>query len=137
MEKFLIKMGLFHGKANPMNYTIGQVAKINHLSISQLRYYDNQGLFPFLKRTEKGDRVFDEDALKFLEIILCLKNTGMPIKDIKQFVDWSMDGDGTLPQRLEMMKQQEINVLHQIRDTEENLIKIQEKIARLQREMKK
>ncbi|PGV50080.1 MerR family transcriptional regulator [Bacillus sp. AFS037270] len=119
-----------------MNYTIGQVSKINHLSISKLRYYDSQGLFPFLKRTEKGDRVFNEDALKFLEIILCLKNTGMPIKDIKQFVDWSMDGDDTIPQRLEMMKQQEINVLQQIRDTEENLIKIQQKIARLEREMK-
>lgn len=110
MVKSLIKMGLFlgkHHKENHMNYTIGQVAKINHLSISQLRYYDNQGLFPFLKRTEKGDRVFNEDALKFLEIILCLKHTGMPIKDIKQFVDWSMDGDDTSPQRLEMMKQQE------------------------------
>jgi DNA-binding transcriptional MerR regulator len=120
-----------------MNYTIGQIAKMNHLSISQLRYYDNQGLFPFLKRTEKGDRVFDEDALKFLDIILCLKNTGMPIKDIKQFVDWSMNGNDTIPQRLEMMKQQEINVLQQIRDTEENLIKIQQKIARLEREGKK
>jgi hypothetical protein len=42
-------MGLFLGKGNPMNYTIGQVAKINHLSISQLRYYDNQGLFPFIQ----------------------------------------------------------------------------------------
>ncbi|WP_255286663.1 MerR family transcriptional regulator [Bacillus sp. AFS076308] len=132
-------MGLFlgkHHKGNYINYTIGQVSKINHLSISKLRYYDSQGLFPFLKRTEKGDRVFNEDALKFLEIILCLKNTGMPIKDIKQFVDWSMDGDDTIPQRLEMMKQQEINVLQQIRDTEENLIKIQQKIARLEREMK-
>lgn len=120
-----------------MHYTIGQVAKLNHLSISQLRYYDNQGLFPFLKRTDKGDRVFDEDALKFLEIILCLKNTGMPIKDIKQFVDWCMDGVDTIPERLEMMKQQEINVQQQIRDTEENLLKIQQKIARLERELKK
>ncbi|PLS15909.1 MerR family transcriptional regulator [Bacillus sp. M6-12] len=120
-----------------MNYTIGQVAKINQLSISQLRYYYNQGLFPFLKRTEKGNRVFDHDALKFLDIILCLKNTGMLIKDIKQFVDWSMGGNDTIPQRLEMMKQQEINVLQQIRDTEENVIKIQQKIARLERERKK
>ncbi|MFC3882410.1 MerR family transcriptional regulator [Bacillus songklensis] len=118
-----------------MNYTIGQIAKMNHLSISQLRYYDNQGLFPFLKRTEKGDRVFDEDALKFLDIILCLKNTGMPIKDIKQFVDWSMNGNDTIPQRLEMMKQQEINVIQQIRDTEENFKKIQQKISRLEGEI--
>lgn len=120
-----------------MNYTIGQVAKMNHLSISQLRYYDNQGLLPFLKRTDKGDRVFDEDALKFLEIILCLKNTGMPIKDIKQFVDWSMNGDDATPQRLEMMKQHEITVLQHIRESEENLKKIQQKIARLELEMKK
>jgi DNA-binding transcriptional MerR regulator len=118
-----------------MNYTIGQVAKMNNLSISQLRYYDNQGMLPFLKRTEKGDRVFDEGALKFLEIILCLKNTGMPIKEIKQFIDWSMEGTDYTPQRLEMIRQHETNVLQQIRDTEENLRKIQQKIARLEREM--
>lgn len=118
-----------------MNYTIGQIAKMNHLSISQLRYYDNQGLFPFLKRTEKGNRVFDEDVLKFLDIILCLKNTGMPIRDIKQFVDWSMNGNDTIPQRLEMMQQQEFKVIKQIRDTEENLKKIQGKISRLEGEM--
>jgi DNA-binding transcriptional MerR regulator len=118
-----------------MNYTIGQVAKMKHLSISQLRYYDNQGLFPFLKRTEKGDRVFNDDALKFLDFILCLKNTGMPIKDIKQFVEMSMIGKETNPQRIEMMKQQEAKIQQQIRESEENLIRIQEKISRLQRQI--
>jgi DNA-binding transcriptional MerR regulator len=119
-----------------MNYTIGQVAKRNHLTISQLRYYDKQGLFPFLKRSETGDRLFDDDALKFLEMILCLKNTGMPIKKIKQFVDWSMSGEETLPQRLKMMKQQEKSVLEQIDETKENLKKIQKKIARYESEIK-
>ncbi len=118
-----------------MKYKIGQVAQMNHLSISQLRYYDNQGLLPFLNRTEKGNRVFDDDALKFLELIICLKNTGMPIKEIKKFVDWSMNGDHTTPQRLEMIKQHEITVLQQIQETEENLKRIQHKIARLEREM--
>jgi DNA-binding transcriptional MerR regulator len=118
-----------------MNYTIGQVAKMNDLSISQLRYYDNQGLFPFLKRTEKGDRVFDDNALKFLEFILCLKDTGMPIKEIKQFVELSMIGKDTNPQRIEMMKQQEMNIQQQICESKENLIKIQQKISRLEREM--
>ncbi|MES9684238.1 MerR family transcriptional regulator [Bacillus sp. AFS001701] len=118
-----------------MNYTIGQVAKLNSLTISQLRYYDKQGLLPFLKRTESGDRIFDEDALKFIEMILCLKNTGMPIKKIKQFVDWSMDGEETLKQRLDLMKQQEKNVLDQIKETEENLKKIQRKIAKYELEI--
>jgi DNA-binding transcriptional MerR regulator len=120
-----------------MNYTIGQVAEINRLTISQLRYYDNQGLFPFLQRRESGDRIFDEEALKYLEMILCLKNTGMPIRKIKQFIDWSMDGDNTIPQRLEMMRQQEINVYQQIRNTEENLKKIQEKIKKYEHELTK
>lgn len=118
-----------------MNYTIGQVAKLNKLTISQLRYYDKQGLLPFLKRTESGDRIFDEDALKFIDMILCLKNTGMPIKKIKQFVDWSMNGEETLQQRLELMKQQEKNVLEQIKETEENLMKIQRKIAKYELEI--
>ncbi len=107
---------------------------MNELSISQLRYYDKQGLLPFLKRTKKGDRVFEEDTLKLLEMILCLKETGMPIKEIKQFVDWCMDENDTIPQRLDMMKQQEILVLQQIQHTKENLTKIQQKITRLERE---
>jgi DNA-binding transcriptional MerR regulator len=117
-----------------MNYTIGQAAEMNQLSISQLRYYDKQGLLPFLKRNEKGDRVFDEDSLKFLGMILCLKNTGMPLKEIKQFVEWSMNGEGTLLKRLDMMKRQEASVLKQIQDTEQHLKKIQEKIARYEHE---
>ncbi|MGG0718155.1 MerR family transcriptional regulator [Robertmurraya massiliosenegalensis] len=118
-----------------MKYTIGQVAKMNNLTISQLRYYDDKGLLPFLQRTEKGDRIFDDEALKYLEMILCLKNTGMPIKRIKQFIDWSILGVETIPQRLEMMKQQEAKVLQQIRDTEDNLEKIQQKIAKYKHEM--
>lgn len=120
-----------------LNYSIGQAAQKNNLSISRLRYYDNQGLLPFLKRTSKGDRIFDEDALKFLEIILCLKETGMPIKEIKQFVDWSMDGPNNTPQRLNMIKQHENNVIHKMRETEEHLKKIQEKITRLEKELEK
>ncbi len=104
-----------------MYYTIGQVAKMHHLTISQIHYYDRQGLFPFLQRNEKGDRVFNEEALKYLEMILCLKETGMPIQKIKQFIDWSMDGESTILQRLELMKQQKINVLQHIQDTEKNL----------------
>ncbi|UNL86892.1 MerR family transcriptional regulator [Priestia koreensis] len=115
-------------------YTIGQVAEIYQLSISQLRYYHKQGLFPFLQRTEKGDRVFTHDFLQLLDMILCLKNTGMPIKDIKQFVDWCMEGKRTVPDRLHMMKQQEQKVLQQLEDTKKYLTKIQEKILRLENE---
>ncbi|MFI8684936.1 MerR family transcriptional regulator [Rossellomorea sp. NPDC077527] len=119
-----------------MDYSIGQVAKMNNMTISQLHYYDRQGLLPFIKRTDSGDRTFDEGSLKFLEMILCLKNTGMPIKKIREFVQWTMDGERTLPERMEMMLEQERNVRQQIKDMEANLEKIQMKIKRYENEMK-
>ena len=137
MVKYLTKMALYLGnkRMNDMYYTIGQVAKMQHLTISQIRYYDKQGLFPFLQRNEKGDRVFDEEALKYLEMILCLKNTSMPIQKIKQFIDWSMEGESTILQRLALMEQQETNVLQLMQDTEKNLKKIQQKIAKYENEI--
>ena len=137
MVKYLTKTALYLGnkRMNDMYYTIGQVAKMQHLTISQIRYYDKQGLFPFLQRNEKGDRVFDEEALKYLEMILCLKNTSMPIQKIKQFIDWSMEGESTILQRLALMKQQETNVLQLMQDTEKNLKKIQQKIAKYENEI--
>ena len=118
MVKYLTKMALYLGnkRMNDMYYTIGQVAKMQHLTISQIRYYDKQGLFPFLQRNEKN-RVFDEEALKYLEMILCLKHQYANSK-IKQFIDWSMEGESTILQRLALMKQQETNVLQLMQDTE-------------------
>ncbi|MCA1065655.1 MerR family transcriptional regulator [Rossellomorea sp. AcN35-11] len=118
-----------------MAYTIGQVAKRNNMTISQLHYYDRQGLLPFVKRTENGDRLFDENSLLFLDMILCLKNTDMPIKKIKQFVNWTMEGETTLPHRLALMQEQEQNVLQQINELNGNLQKIRNKIARYHGEM--
>lgn len=54
---------------------------------------------------------------------------------IKQFIDWSMDGESTILQRLELMKQQKINVLQHIQDTEKNLKKIQQKITKYEHEI--
>lgn len=129
-----LSLGIKRGIAS-MKYTIGQVAKMKHLTISQLHYYDRQGLLPFIERKENSDRIFNDEALKYLDMILCLKDTGMPIKEIKNFISWSMSGEDTIPQRLEMMKQQEVKVLQQIHEIEANLIKIQEKIATYQRDL--
>ncbi|CJH43023.1 transcriptional regulator [Streptococcus pneumoniae] len=68
-------------------------------------------------------------------MILCLKNTSMPIQKIKQFIDWSMEGESTILQRLALMKQQETNVLQLMQDTEKNLKKIQQKIAKYENEI--
>ena len=79
-------------------YTIGQVSEMFGLPISTLRYYDKQGLFPGMAR-ESGIRKFGETELEALRVIECLKRSGLEIKDIKQFMDWCVEGPSTYPQR--------------------------------------
>lgn len=104
-----------------MLYSIGEVSKIINLSISTLRYYDKEGLLPNVKRDSSGIRKFSEEDIRGLKIIECLKNSGMPIKNIKQFLDWCSQGDSTLTNRLNMFEEQENNIINQIKTLEQTL----------------
>lgn len=104
-----------------MEISIGEASKLTNLSISKLRYYDEHGLIPFLKRNSSGIWKFDENSLEALRMIECLKNSGMQLKEIKQFMDWCLEGDSTLQDRLNMFKKQEENVLAQIEALEATL----------------
>ena len=77
-------------------YMIGQVAEMFGLPISTLRYYDKQGLFPNMERVS-GIRKFSEAEIEALRVIECLKKAGMEIKDIRQFMDWCVEGPSTSP----------------------------------------
>ena len=57
---------------------------------------------PFVDRSAGGARVFKESDFEWLRLIECLKATGMPIRDIRQFIDWCLEGDETLAQRRDM-----------------------------------
>ena len=65
-----------------MNYTIGQISTMTNLSISTLRYYDAEGLFPNLNR-KSGIRQFSDRELETIRVIECLKKSGLEIKEIK------------------------------------------------------
>lgn len=86
-------------------YTIGQVSEIFGLPISTLRYYDKQGLFPNMERVS-GIRKFSDTEMEALRVIECLKKSGLEIKDIKQFMDWCVEGTSTYPQRKELFEKQ-------------------------------
>ena len=83
-------------------YTIKEAAVKMNLSASTIRYYDKQGLLPFVQRSESGYRMFSEKDIGLLNMIECLKLTGMPIKEIKQFTLWLQQGDNSLQERYQM-----------------------------------
>ena len=104
-----------------MLYTVGEIAKKMNVAPSTLRYYDKEGLLPFVERSGGGIRMFKDSDYEQLSIIECLKKTGMSIKDIKAFMDWCREGDSTIEQRLNLMKRQREAVLAQIKQMQETL----------------
>lgn len=85
-----------------MGYTIKEAAQLLNLPATTLRYYDKEGLLPFVTRLDSGHRSFSEEDMAMLRVIECLKKTGMPIKEIRQFTDWVQQGDASLSQRYEL-----------------------------------
>lgn len=104
-----------------MFYTVGEMAKKFNVAPSTLRFYDKEGLLPFVERSSAGIRMFKEDEVGWLTIIDCLKQTGMPIKKIREFVNWCMEGDSTIDKRLELIDSQRDSVLEQIQQMQKML----------------
>lgn len=104
-----------------MLYTVGETAKILNLSPSTLRYYDKEGLLPFVERSSGGIRMFQEKDFSWLFIIECLKKSGLSIKDIKHYIDLSLKGDETINERLEIFQNQRKKVVRQMAELQETL----------------
>lgn len=104
-----------------MLYTVGEMAKKLNVAPSTLRYYDKEGLLPFVERSDGGIRMFKDEDFEWLHIIECLKKTGMSIKDIKTFIDWCIEGDSTIEQRLQLIDRQREAVQSQITQMQETL----------------
>ena len=97
-----------------MKYTVSQVAQKMGVTVTTLRYYDKEGLLPFVERKSNGTRVFKDEDFQRLSIITCMKGSGMPIKDIKTYMDLCEEGDITLKERLETFLERKESVQKQI-----------------------
>jgi DNA-binding transcriptional MerR regulator len=104
-----------------MIYSTNQVAQRLGITVYTLHYYDKQGLLPFVERDKNGTRIFKDSDFKWLDTIMALKNTGMTLKNIKQYVKWVIEGDATLTQRLECIKNQKKSVEKQMADLKKYL----------------
>lgn len=111
-----------------MNYIISQVAEKFNLEPHTIRYYEKEGILS-PQKTEKGIRSFTNSDLDQLEMVCCLKSTGMSIKDIKKYFDLSALGDATLEQRMAIFTSHREHILEEIEDLKKHLTKIEGKIA--------
>lgn len=103
-----------------MSYTIKEVAEIMQVRTATLRYYDDQGLLPNIKRVN-GRRIFEDEDFKWLKLLSCMKELNMPIKKIREYVVLAQEGDSTLQQRFDMVMEQKKVIEKQMAELQECL----------------
>lgn len=102
-------------------FTVKQLSDKINVSTHTIRFYDNQGLFPDVTRDANGTRIFKEENLEWIGLVLCLRNTGMSVSDIKHFIELCKIGDSTIPERYNI-------ILDQKKKAEEDLKEMQNRL---------
>ena len=109
-------------------HSIGECAQITSLSIHTLRYYEQEGLL-HPRRDDVNRRQYSEEDLAWIAFLRRLKATGMPLKEIEKYAGMRAQGDDTLEARLALLGVHRKELEGRIRDLQENLEALDQKIA--------
>ena len=110
-------------------YSPAQAVELTGFSLDTLRYYERIGLIEPIHRAAGGHRRYTEDDLEWLDILRCLRGTGMPIAQMKQFADQVRAGTHTYADRLALLERHDRTVAAQMAVLAEQRSKVQAKIA--------
>lgn len=111
-----------------MEYSIGDFSRLTGLGIHTLRYYEHEGLIT-PERNSGNRRCYSDKDLTWIEFIKRLKDTGMLLKDIKEYSRLRYEGTSTMPERLKMLEKHREYVLEQQKKWAEYLSNLDDKIA--------
>jgi DNA-binding transcriptional MerR regulator len=93
-----------------------------------IRYYEKEGILPPIERDENGIRIFSEENIFWLDLVICLKKTNMTVNDIKRIIELSIQGDSTIDERKSILLGHKNKIASQIEELEESMKKIEKKI---------
>lgn len=97
-------------------YTISEVAKLLGVSTHTLRYYEKENIL-IANRDANGNRLYEESHIKWLQFVMKLKQTQMPIAKIREYARLYLEGEHTTEARLQLLE----NHKKSIRTQRENL----------------
>ena len=110
-------------------YSMKQACQRTGLTYDTLKFYCNEGLVPNVKRAANNYRVFDNDDIAWINSLSCLKNCGMSIHEMKEFLGLYTQGDETIPRRLEILAAK-------LKDLQQEIGRLQDSVAFIQYKQK-
>lgn len=109
---------------------ITEVSKKYELSADTLRYYERVGLIPSVNRNKSGIRDYTEEDCKWVEFIKCMRNAGLPIEILIEYVTLFQQGDETVVARKELLIEQRNVIIARMEDMKKTLERLNFKIER-------
>ncbi|TXJ61311.1 MerR family transcriptional regulator [Brachyspira aalborgi] len=108
--------------------TIAEVSKKVNLSADTLRYYERIGLIPEVNRTESGIRNYTEEDLGWIEFSKCMRNAGMSIEALIEYIKLYKKGDATLEARKQLLISQKDVIKERLEEIQNTFDRINYKI---------
>lgn len=115
--------------------TISEVSRKLDISPDTLRYYERIGLIPSVKRTEGGIRNYTEEDCNWVEFIKCMRNAGLPIEVLIEYVALFQQGDSTIKARKELFLEQRKQLVERMKAMQKTLERLDYKIARYEQKI--
>ena len=104
-----------------MLYTMKETCTQVEMNYEALKFYCREGLVPNVKRDQNNFRLFDERDIAWIRGVQCLRRCGMSIREIKQYMEYCLQGQDTIPERKEMLEQTRQQLTEKIKVLQDNL----------------
>lgn len=107
---------------------IAEVSKRYGVSTDTLRYYERIGLLRHVPRNKSGIRDCDAASCNAVEFVKCMRDAGMSIESLVEYMELIEQGDETTAARKELLSQQSEAIRARIADLERALERLEYKI---------
>ncbi len=104
-----------------MLYTMKQTCDQTGLTYDTLKFYCNEGLIPNVKRDKNNYRVFSDKDIAWIKSLSCLKNCGMSIIEMKEYLKLCLEGKSTIPERQKILDIKLKELDNKIKEIEESI----------------
>jgi DNA-binding transcriptional MerR regulator len=110
-------------------FSPSQAAERSGFSLDTLRYYERIGLLNGIDRAPSGHRRFREEDLEWLGVLRCLRDTGMPVAQMRQYAELARRGQATVAERMSLLTNHDAHVQERIVLLQAQHQHLREKIA--------
>ncbi|MDG4972971.1 MerR family transcriptional regulator [Lactococcus lactis] len=102
-------------------YSMKEVCELCDMTYDTLKFYCNKGLIPNVKRDKNNYRIFSEHDVAWISSLSCLKQCGMSIIEMQQYLQYCLEGQETINERKLMLDKKKLELLDKLKTVEDSI----------------